>query len=158
MATQLTNICRDVAEDWQRGRLYLPRDVLGDASHARLCRALGGDLPDDAAPALAGAVRALLALADRYYASGDRGLAHLEWRAAMAVRTARLVYAEIGGELRRRGHDVRAGRAVVPRRRKLRLALRALGRAAAERQRVQVAVPEAHLAAAEALAPLPGGG
>ncbi|HEY3837934.1 MAG TPA: squalene/phytoene synthase family protein [Bryobacteraceae bacterium] len=25
---QLTNFCRDVAEDWKRGRIYIPSDVL----------------------------------------------------------------------------------------------------------------------------------
>ena len=28
IAMQLTNICRDVAEDWRRGRLYLPAELL----------------------------------------------------------------------------------------------------------------------------------
>src|SRR5690606_24146896 len=28
IAMQLTNICRDVREDWARGRLYLPRALL----------------------------------------------------------------------------------------------------------------------------------
>jgi len=63
----------------------------------------------------------VLALADRYYASGDRGLPLLPWRCALAVRTARRVYSGIGLELARVGHDVRAGRAVVPFSRKLRL-------------------------------------
>jgi phytoene synthase len=40
IAMQLTNICRDVGEDWQRGRLYLPDTVLAahglGGLHARL--------------------------------------------------------------------------------------------------------------------------
>lgn len=28
---QLTNVARDVAEDWARGRLHLPRSMLGGA-------------------------------------------------------------------------------------------------------------------------------
>ena len=82
MAMQLTNICRDVLEDRERGRVYVPAEWLGED-------------PDRAMPA---AVQQLLALADRYYASADRGLGYLEPRSALAVRTARLVYAEIGRE------------------------------------------------------------
>jgi phytoene synthase len=115
IAMQLTNICRDVVEDWRDGRLYLPRELLGD----------GGGALDAAAAARA--VEALLAHADRFYRAGDRGLPALGFRCAVAVRTARLVYSDIGRIIARRGHDVTAGRAVVTLGRKLRLALRGLG-------------------------------
>ena len=94
LAMQLTNICRDVAEDWERGRLYLPDELL-------------------AAHGVAGAVAELLAIADRHYRRADRGLAALPWRSALAVRAARRIYAAIGGRIAARGHDVTAGRAVV---------------------------------------------
>ena len=32
IAMQLTNICRDVSEDWSRERLYLPRELLTSSS------------------------------------------------------------------------------------------------------------------------------
>jgi phytoene synthase len=100
VAMQLTNICRDVAEDAQRGRTYLPARWL-------------------AADPTASVVARLLDEADRYYRSGERGIIALPFRAALAVRTARHVYAAIGSELRRRGCDVSAGRARVPGWRKL---------------------------------------
>jgi uncharacterized protein (DUF2141 family) len=68
----------------------------------------------------------LLAWADEYYASGDRGLRYLPFRCAAAVYAARLVYSSIGTVLRRRSCDPLAGRAVVPKTRKLALAVRAL--------------------------------
>lgn len=119
MAMQIANVCRDVAEDWQRGRLYIPDQVLVRHGAGGLARELGGPLPADAVPALAGAVRELLALADRYYRSADRGLVALPWRAAFAIRSARDVYAAIGDRLARAQHDVTADRAVVPRAGKL---------------------------------------
>lgn len=122
IAMQLTNICRDVAEDWSRGRLYLPADLLGPAAVAALHPGRGVALPGGHEVALAGAVQRLLTLAEAYYASGDRGIAYLDWRAAASVRAARALYSAIGDILARRGYDVLAGRAVVPRRRKLRLA------------------------------------
>jgi 15-cis-phytoene synthase len=118
IAMQLTNVCRDVAEDWQRGRVYLPSELLGPAAGAPL------DRTSQAAVQLA--VRRLLELADRYYASGDLGLRALPLRVAIAVRTARLVYAAIGARLAAQGYDVHAGRAVVPTWRKLTLVARAI--------------------------------
>ncbi|MEZ4359915.1 MAG: phytoene/squalene synthase family protein [Kofleriaceae bacterium] len=129
LAMQLTNICRDVAEDWGRGRLYLPDELLvGPAARALGERAAAGEpLPRDAAPALAAATRELLALADRYYRSAERGLPQLDWRSAFGVRAARHLYAAIGDRVAARGCDPLAPRAVVPRWKKFAL----LGLAAA---------------------------
>jgi phytoene synthase len=109
MAMQLTNICRDVAEDWERGRLYLPdelvpglRDSLGNPA-----------LPAKHAAACAAAVRRLLAEADVLYASGDLGLPYLSFRSRLAVATARRVYSSIGQRILEQGADVTKGRAVV---------------------------------------------
>jgi 15-cis-phytoene synthase len=119
IAMQLTNVCRDVAEDWQRGRLYVPDELLARHGAAGLAGALGGPLPPTVVAPLAGAVRELLELADRYYHSADRGIRLLPWRAAFAVRGAREVYAAIGRRIERASCDVTAGRAIVPRAGKL---------------------------------------
>ena len=113
IAMQLTNVCRDVAEDWARGRLYLPDELLAAHGAAALADELNGPLPRSARIPIAGAVAELLALADRYYRSGDRGVSALHWRAALAVRSASRIYAAIGDRIARTGHDVTAGRAVV---------------------------------------------
>jgi 15-cis-phytoene synthase len=110
MAMQLTNVCRDVAEDWAAGRLYLPQELVGASL--------------DPARASA-AARVLLARAAELYRSGDRGVDALPFRAAVAVRTARLVYSAIGDVIAARGYDVLAGRAVVSHARKIVLAARA---------------------------------
>jgi phytoene synthase len=117
IAMQLTNICRDVVEDWGRGRLYLPESWLTAAGAPGL-RA-GGDISATTRVAMGRVVARLLREADRFYASGDRGLGALGLRAAFAVRAARLVYSAIGGRIARTGFDVFAGRAVVPRFQKL---------------------------------------
>ena len=132
IAMQLTNICRDVAEDWQRGRLYLPGELLARHGARDLAADLGGPLPASARPALAASVAELLALADRYYASGARGEPMLPWRAAVAVRAARGVYSAIGGRIAATGHDVTAGRAIVPRSAKLARVARAAARTMVE--------------------------
>jgi phytoene synthase len=119
IAMQLTNICRDVAEDWQRGRLYLPDDLLARHGAGGLAADLGHPLPPAARAPLAGAIAELLAIADHYYRSADRGIRALPWRAAIAVRAARRIYAAIGAQLARTGHDPLAGRAIVSTARKL---------------------------------------
>jgi 15-cis-phytoene synthase len=113
IAMQLTNVCRDVAEDWERGRLYIPDEVLSRHGAAGLATMLGAPLPAAARASVAAAVEELLELADRYYASGVRGEHSLPWRAAIAVRSARGVYSAIGARIGEANHDVMAGRAVV---------------------------------------------
>lgn len=128
IAMQLTNICRDVAEDWQRGRLYLPAALLarhGAAPDLADRAAAGEPLPADACPALAATTRELLALADRYYRSADHGMRALAFRPAFGIRAARYLYAAIGPRILARGADPRAGRAFVPGWRKLALVGRA---------------------------------
>lgn len=125
IAMQLTNICRDVVEDWERGRLYLPDALLARHGAGDLRGDLGGPFPDSAARPVASALRELLDLADVYYRSGDRGLSSLPWRAGFGVRVARLVYSAIGDYIAAANYDVRAGRAFVPTWHKLLLVARA---------------------------------
>lgn len=121
VAMQLTNISRDVMEDWKRDRLYLPEELLAKHGAAGLGNALGGEMPRDSLAPLASAVQELLALADHYYRSGDEGLARLPLRCSVAIEAARRIYAEIGSVLVERNFDVSAGRAIVSPRRKLEL-------------------------------------
>jgi 15-cis-phytoene synthase len=123
IAMQLTNVCRDVLEDWRRERLYLPLELLGSAGSRLLPR---GDFPPlDARATLGRAVQRLLADAERHYLAADRGIVDLGFRPALAVRVARLVYSAIGARIADRGHDVLAPRASVPRPLKLWLVMRA---------------------------------
>ncbi|MFO1330580.1 MAG: phytoene/squalene synthase family protein [Rubrivivax sp.] len=115
VAMQLTNIARDVGEDARLGRLYLPR---------RWMREAGLD-PDAwlAAPRfdarLASVLQRLLAEADRLYERAECGVSRLPRDCRPAIQAARLVYAEIGHELARRGHDSVSQRTVVGGGRKL---------------------------------------
>ncbi len=109
VAMQLTNISRDVAEDLGRDRVYLPADRLRDVDVAQF--ALVADT--GVLPAAAPVVGDLLALAERYYASGVRGLGYIPARPRLAIAVAALVYRGIGGVLARRNHDPSLGRAFV---------------------------------------------
>ena len=118
LAMQITNICRDVAEDARRGRVYLPR--------TRLLAAGVGTSPDEvlAHPeAVRRVVLDLLSLADRYYASADHGMRFIPRRARLAILIASRTYRAIGTVLRARAGDALAGRAFVPLRGKIWTAL-----------------------------------
>lgn len=108
IAMQLTNICRDVAEDAGRDRVYLPADRLHGygATHAAVLAGTAGG-------AERAVVAELLALADLYYASGWAGLHYLPLRARPAIATASRLYRQIGMVLAARGFDARQGRARV---------------------------------------------
>lgn len=118
IAFQLTNIARDVIDDYRNGRVYLPERWLQEA---------GIDPVDLAAPenreSLFGVVRRLLGLAELYYDSAAQGVPALGFRAGWAVSTAAGVYRDIGRLVLRRGSAAWDCRAIVPTRRKLWLAL-----------------------------------
>ena len=127
MGFQLTNIARDVNDDVMSGRVYLPATWLREAG---VTLAPGHSMDSAARHAVVPVVRRLLDEADRYYASASLGIPALPWRSAWAVATARLVYAEIGHEVRRRGASAWDARVSTTRAQKMSHLLRALGDAA----------------------------
>ncbi|MGI9309100.1 MAG: phytoene/squalene synthase family protein [Gammaproteobacteria bacterium] len=114
IAFQLTNISRDVREDAETGRVYLPREWLEEAGIPR-----EEMMQPQHAAALSGVVERLLNEADRYYASANEGLRALGFRSAWAVAAARGVYSEIGHIVRDRGENAWQERVIVRKRRKL---------------------------------------
>ena len=121
IAMQLTNIARDIIEDAQMGRIYLPLEWLKEA----------GVAPDEiAAPKnrekLTLVTRRLLQEAARFYRSGDAGVWHLSFRSACAVAAARHVYAEIGSLISHKGDSAWDQRTYVTGPRKFWVILRGL--------------------------------
>ena len=122
IAMQLTNIVRDIGEDARNGRLYLPRQMMREA----------GLDPDEwlANPGICPEIRqvaaSLLAVADQYYEASRSGVAALPPGCRPAIRAAGLIYAGIGREIERNGHDSINHRAVTSKSRKLTLLLRAV--------------------------------
>lgn len=106
VAMQITNICRDVAEDAGNGRVYLPAERLEAAGLSTADVLSGG-------AGVGSVVLSLLDLADRYYDSAARGYRFLPLRVRPAIAVAARVYRSIGGVLRAWHGDVWRGRAVV---------------------------------------------
>jgi len=122
LAMQLSNIARDVGEDARMGRLYLPRAWMREAGldPERWLAA------PQFSPALATVVQRVLQAADDLYARVDAGVAELPLKCRPGINAARFLYAQIGHEVRRRGHNSVDARAVVARSRKLMWLARAL--------------------------------
>jgi phytoene synthase len=122
VAMQLTNIARDVGEDARVGRLYLPRAwmrVTGLEPETWLrCPTF--------APAVGEVVRQLLETADRLYRRSEAGIGDLPPRCRLAIRAARLIYADIGRKIAEAGYDSVSRRAFTSGPRKAVLAWRAL--------------------------------
>ena len=114
IAMQLTNIARDVLEDALRGRLYLPAEELpGEVT----CDGLVRGVKDQRAAATR-VVQSLLALAERYYRSADRGLRFIPLRSRLAILIAGRVYRAIGLRVLAQPSLIWEGRAVISRREK----------------------------------------
>lgn len=125
VAMQLTNIARDVGEDARMGRIYLPISWLVEAGidpDAWLAR-------PSFSPALGAVIARLLATAEALYDRAAPGIGALPLACRPGIGAARLIYAEIGREVQRRGLDSVSSRAVVPRARKLSLLARSLAAA-----------------------------
>ncbi len=116
-AMQLTNILRDVAEDLQRGRVYLPQDELArfGVTEAQLREGR----VDDNFRAL---MRFQIERARAYYDDAEAGIPDLLGRSSrLTVRVMGRLYGGILGEIERLDYDVFRARAHVPNARKLRL-------------------------------------
>lgn len=106
IAFQLTNFLRDVDEDLDRGRIYLPQEDL-----ARF----GADPWQRQADAAWRALSAFqIARIRGLYHEADRAIAELPPRSANVIRAARILYSGILERIEGQDHDVFAGRARVP--------------------------------------------
>lgn len=124
-AFQLTNFIRDVAEDLDRGRTYLPRADLATFGVTR------ADLATAAARrAATGQIRELIEYevtrARAHYAAAAPGIPLLDPTSQSCIRAAYALYGGILDEVAAQGYDVFVRRAVVSRPRRATIAVRAL--------------------------------
>ena len=124
---QLTNIARDILEDAQMGRRYLPESWTGKLSPDQIIACAQVTESQDYKQIQAATDR-LLTLADRYYESGRLGLRFLPVRARYGIAVASDVYRAIGTRLRARQLRWGDGRVVTSRGEKLSASLQALSR------------------------------
>ncbi|WBB78118.1 phytoene/squalene synthase family protein [Micromonospora sp. WMMD882] len=124
-AFQLTNFIRDVAEDLDRGRTYLPDDDLAkfDVTREDLVEARARGR---ATPKIRELIEYETSRAQAHYEAAAPGIVLLQPASQACMRTAYALYGGILDEVAAQGYDVFARRAVVPQRRRLAVATRAL--------------------------------
>ena len=121
VAFQLTNFLRDIAEDYDRGRIYLPLEDLDR---------FGVTEDDFRRRRVSPAMRRLLAFeaarTRELYVRAEHGWAMLEPRSRACIRIAHRLYGEILDRLERADWPVFDQRMIVPAHRKLAVATREL--------------------------------
>ena len=114
IAMQLTNIARDIREDAEMGRRYLPAEWISSLSADDIkSAAMNPDQNQDQINTIRGGVQHLLGLAEVYYNSAIHGLNYLPLRAHIAILIAARGYRQIGVQLARRGSPWHLGRQVT---------------------------------------------
>ena len=120
-AMQLTNILRDIREDWERDRLYLPADELEKfgLTEEDIARQRTGD-------SFQAMMRFQIGRARAFYSYAEPGIAGLPGDGSrFCVRLMSTIYGAILDEIERARYQVYRGRVHVPMARKFRLALQA---------------------------------
>jgi 15-cis-phytoene synthase len=105
-AFQLTNFLRDIAEDLDRGREYVPQEDLSTFDvrlSERRCT-----------PQFVELMRFEIERCRELYRSADLGIAALSGRSASCIAAARQLYSGILEKIEDRGYDVFSRRASVP--------------------------------------------
>ena len=105
-AFQLTNFLRDVKEDLERGRTYIPQEDV---------RRFGVDLATrTCTPQFVELMKFEIARCRALYESADKGIAMLPDRSARCIRAARTLYSRILDRIEAQQHDVFEKRVSVP--------------------------------------------
>ncbi len=130
VAFQLANFVRDVGEDLERGRVYLPLDELARYGVSR------GDLEARViTPAIRSALEFQIARVRRLEEESRAGIAMLHPSSQPCIEAARVLYCGIVDEVEAIGYDVFSTRATVPLSRRLAVALPAWREARGARRR-----------------------
>lgn len=123
IALQYVNIARDISVDASNGRVYLPTAWLKEES------LVPEDIIKDPTSSKAEALRQrLLDSAFVIYDEAKGAIEQLPMEARGPMRVAVESYVEIGRVLREPGYSIKAGRATVPKSRRLRVAWHALNK------------------------------
>lgn len=108
IAMQLTNILRDVGEDLQRGRIYLPQDEMmrfGVSEHDLFNHVVDSNF--------IGFMEFQIERAEEYYRDADKGIKMLSPDSRYAVAMARYNYSRILEKIRKNNYQVFTNRAYV---------------------------------------------
>jgi phytoene synthase len=114
IASQLTNILRDVGEDARRGRIYIPQEDLVRFNYTE--QDLFKGVVDDRWRSL---MRFQIARTRQFYTQAEKGISYLSPDARLPVWAALMHYSRILEKIERNNYDVFNQRAYVPQWQKL---------------------------------------
>ncbi|MBD2004005.1 MULTISPECIES: 15-cis-phytoene synthase CrtB [Cyanophyceae] len=114
IASQLTNILRDVGEDSRRGRIYLPLDELALFNYTE--QDLINGVVDERWREL---MRFQIQRARKFYREAEKGISYLSPEVRWPVWAALMLYSQILDAIEKNDYDVFTKRAYVPTPRKL---------------------------------------
>ena len=136
LAFQLANIARDIREDHEAGRCYIPADWLAEL------QITGGTVfAEENRDQLAQIGARLARMAGNYEASAREGTSALPYRSAWAVLAAAGIYGDIAREVERRGAKAWDSRVYTSRTAKLGWVARAGAQSATRKLRWNAAAP-----------------
>jgi 15-cis-phytoene synthase len=122
VALQLTNILRDVTEDFGNGRVYLPADDLGKFG----CALEPGGEPPAQQAGMTDVIRFEAERARDWYARGLQLMPLLDWRSAASAGTMAGIYFRLLDKISAAPQDALAHRMSLPTREKAAVAAKAL--------------------------------
>lgn len=103
---QFTNICRDVREDWERGRCYIPTSFFGSKGEKEF-------FLEENRVELFRVVTELLRHAQIFYRQGFQGAVYLTLGCALGIHAAGRIYSSIGNRILKLGLNWWGRRAIV---------------------------------------------
>lgn len=121
VAMQLTNIARDVKEDFDLGRTYLPLEWLQAEGLTQT-----NYMKRENREKLFRVIKRLLFVAEDSYQEGLKGLDALSWRSALTILCAARIYREIGREILHIGPAAIDNRTVISKKQKYSIVLSSL--------------------------------
>lgn len=124
IAMQMTNIARDVLEDAQMGRRYLPGQWCNGLSAVAIIEAARDSRLVNEREVICEGLRKLLALSEDYYHSGLTGLSYIPFRNRIGISVAAGIYREIGRKLIQKELNWWEGRTVVSLQKKMSISIK----------------------------------
>lgn len=113
IAMQLTNILRDIKEDYLQGRIYLPQDELQQFGITQEHFQQG-----KVDPSFVQFMQYQITRARKYYSNAENGIKFLQESDRLPMRLCLLFYREILSEIEKQHYDVFSQRIFVPLKRK----------------------------------------
>ena len=99
IAMQLTNIARDIYEDADMDRIYIPKEWIGEIDIQRLKDTKNNEIQNK----ISNALEKIIKLSDIYYENGFNGMKYIPIRSRLAIFVAAQIYKGIGEKIKRNG-------------------------------------------------------